>query len=86
MTLYRIEEPEYDYSPTIGIFESMEKVKEYFRSIDAVFTPNASGDSWDVVTKTHYPAHGLRPAHVSTSSKSFVVYELELNVPGEKRI
>lgn len=72
MKLYRIEELEYDYSPTLIIVDSLKKAHIYLTNLGA---------------KPDGPPHNSWTAQFSRAAyRCFAINECELNVEGENRI
>jgi hypothetical protein len=76
--LYRVEQCEYDYSPTVGIFSSFEKAKEHLKSLGAV-ADGPPHNSWSVPCK-----HA--PGCACSSKETYAINKSRLDEPGEERI
>lgn len=76
MKLYRVEHLDYDYSPSLGVFDSIPKAIEYLkgRGAEYIMVPHKN------YREPYWYFKALNDEEL------FLVYELELNVGGERQL
>jgi hypothetical protein len=80
MELFRVEECQYDYSPTLGIFDSLENAQAFLRDVIKA--------TW-VEPRPATKRYAATDGYWKTGKGDFTlycIYKSTLNTPGEERL
>lgn len=67
MKVYRVEQCEYDYSPTIGIFDSLEAAIAYLQGLGAVGSDPVH-KSWELKTQNYTNIYAINVSELNNPS------------------